>query len=125
MQTTGVARFVDLKLETQHITLIADAQFADSKTKKIRTKKRRKRFIMSAEFFKMIAYGGMIVFLNCIIAGLVDLLFLIFLSDSGDVNDVDKEEVAEKCLILIIVIAVIALITALDGALLYSALSNK
>ena len=48
MQTTGVARFVDLKLETQHITMIADAQFADSKTKKIKTKKItnkiRKRF---------------------------------------------------------------------------------
>lgn len=53
---------------------------------------------MSAEIFKMIAYVGMIVFLNCIIAGLVDLLFLTFLSNSGDV---DKEEVASKCLILI------------------------
>jgi hypothetical protein len=80
---------------------------------------------MSAEIFKMIAYVGMIVFLNCIIAGLVDLLFLTFLSNSGDVDDVDKEEVASKCLILIIVIAAIALITSLDGALLYSALSNK
>ena len=125
MQTTGVARFVDLKLETQRITLIADAQFADSKTKKIRTKKIRKRFIMSAEIFKMIAYVGATVFLNCIIAGLVDLLLLAFFSDSGDVDDVDKEEVAAKCLILIIVIAGIALITALDGALLYSAFSNK
>lgn len=38
MQTTGVARFVELKLETQRITLIADAQFADPKTKKIRKK---------------------------------------------------------------------------------------
>lgn len=56
---------------------------------------------MSAEIFKMIAYVGMIVFLNCIIAGLVDLLFLTFLSNSGDVDDVDKEEVASKCLILI------------------------
>ena len=37
----------------------------------------------------------------------------------------EKEEVAEKCLILIVVIAVIALITSLDGALLYSVLSNK
>lgn len=80
---------------------------------------------MSAEIFKMIAYVGMIVFLNCIIAGLVDLLFLTFLSNSGDVDDVDKEEVASKCLILIIVIAAIALITSLDGALLYSTLSNK
>lgn len=80
---------------------------------------------MSAEIFKMIAYVGMVVFLNCIIAGLVDLLFLTFLSNSGDVDDVDKEEVASKCLILIIVIAAIALITSLDGALLYSALSNK
>lgn len=80
---------------------------------------------MSAEIFKMIAYVGMVVFLNCIIARLVDLLFLTFLSNSGDVDDVDKEEVASKCLILIIVIAAIALITSLDGALLYSALSNK
>ena len=79
---------------------------------------------MSAEIFKMIAYVGMIVFLNCIIAGIFDLILLAFFSDSRDVDDV-KEEVAEKCLILIIVIAVIALITALDGALLYSALSNK
>ena len=122
MQTTGVARFVDLKLETQHITLIADAQFADSKTKKIRTKKRRKRFIMSAEIFKMIAYVGMIVFLNCIIAVLVDSFLGALFLDSGDM---DKEKAAEKCLIIIIVIAAIALITALDGALLYSALSNK
>ena len=37
MQTTGVARFVDLKLEAQRITLIADARFADSKTKKTKT----------------------------------------------------------------------------------------
>ena len=37
MQTTGVARFADLKLETQRITLIADAQFSDSKTKKTKT----------------------------------------------------------------------------------------
>lgn len=29
---------------------------------------------MSAEIFKMIAYCGMIVFLNCIVAGLIDLL---------------------------------------------------
>ena len=125
MQTTGVAQFADLKLETQRITLIADARFADSKTKKIKAKKIRKRFIMSAEFFKMIAVVGMIVFLNCIIAVLVDFLFIAFLSCSGDVNYIDKEEVAEKFLILIVVIAVIALITALDGALLYSALSNK
>ena len=77
---------------------------------------------MSAEIFKMIAYGGMIVFLNCIVAGLIDLLLgALFL----DLGDEDKEEAAEKCLILIIVIAAIALITALDGALLYSALSNK
>lgn len=76
---------------------------------------------MSAEIFKMIAYGGMIVFLNCIVAGLIDLLLgALFL----DLGDADKEEAAEKCLI-IIVIAAIALITALDGALLYSALSNK
>lgn len=122
MMVTGFVRFAGLKLETQHITLIADAQFADSKTKKIRTKKIRKRFIMSAEIFKMIAYGGMIVFLNCIVAGLIDLLLgALFL----DLGDADKEEAAEKCLILIIVIAAIALITALDGALLYSALSNK
>ena len=80
MQTTGVARFVDLKLETQRITLIADAQFADSKTKKIKTKKIRKRFIMSAEIFKMVSVVGMIVFLNCIIDVLVDLLFIAFLS---------------------------------------------
>lgn len=124
MQTTGVARFVDLKLETQRITLIADAQFADSKTKKIRTKtkKIRKRFIMSAEIFKMIADVGLIVFLNCVIAGIFDLFLGAFFLDSGDM---DKEEVAEKCIILIIVIAAIALITALDGALLYSAFSNK
>lgn len=76
---------------------------------------------MSAEIFKMIAYCGMIVFLNCIVAGLIDLLLgALFL----DLGDADKEEAAEKCLI-IIVIAAIALITALDGALLYSALSNK
>ena len=37
MQTTGVARFADLKLETQHITLIADAQFAVFKMKKTKT----------------------------------------------------------------------------------------
>ena len=80
---------------------------------------------MSAEFFKMIAVVGMIVFLNCIIAAFVDLLFLAFLSCSGDVNSVDKEEVAETFLILIVVIAVIALITSLDGAILYSVLSNK
>ena len=80
---------------------------------------------MSAEFFKMIAYVCMIVFLNCIIAGLVDLFFLAFLSDSGDANDVDKEKVAEEFLILIVVIAAIALITSLDGAILYSVLSNK
>lgn len=86
MQTTGVARFVDLKLETQRITLIADAQFADSKTKKIR--KIRKRFIMSAEIFKMIAYVGLIVFFNCVIAGIIDSLLEIFFSDSGDI---DKE----------------------------------
>lgn len=122
MQTTGVVRFVDLKLETQRITLIADAQFADSKTKKIRTKKIRKRFIMSAEIFKMIAYVGLIVFLNCVIAGIFDSLLAAFFLDLGDI---DKEEVTEKCLILIIVIAAIALITALDGALLYSAFSNK
>ena len=80
---------------------------------------------MNAEFFKMVAVVGMIVFLNCIIAMLVDFLFIAFLSCSGDVNYVDKEEVADKLLILIIMIAVIALITALDGALLYFALSNK
>ena len=74
---------------------------------------------MSAEIFKMIAYVGMIVFLNCVIAGIVDSFFLDLFSDSK------KEKAAEKCLILIIVIAAIALITALDGALLYSALSNK
>ena len=80
---------------------------------------------MSAEFFKMIAYVGMIVFLNCVIAAIVDFILIAFFSDWENVNDADKEEVAEKCLILIVVIAVIALITALDGALLYSALSNK
>lgn len=80
---------------------------------------------MSAEIFKMIAYVGMIVFLNCVIAGLVDSFFLALFSDSESVDDVDKAEAAEKCLILIIVIAAIALITALDGALLYSAFSNK
>lgn len=80
---------------------------------------------MSAEFFKMIAYVGMIVFLNCVIAAIVDLILIAFFSDWENVNDAYKEEVATKCLILIIVIAVIALITALDGALLYSALSNK
>ena len=80
---------------------------------------------MNAEFFKMISYVGMTAFLNCIIAGLVDLFFLAFLSDSGDANDVDKEEVLEKCLILIVVIAAVALITSLDGAILYSVLSNK
>ena len=80
---------------------------------------------MSAEIFKMIAYVCIIVFLNCIIAVIVDLLFISFLSDSGDANYVDKEEVADKLLILIIVIAAIALITSLDGALLYFALSNK
>lgn len=78
--------------------------------------------MMSAEIFKMIAYGGLIVFFNCVIAGIIDSLLEIFFSDSGDI---DKEEVTEKCLILIIVIAAIALITALDGALLYLALSNK
>ena len=80
---------------------------------------------MSAEIFKMVSVIGMIVFLNCIIAVLVDLLFIAFLSCSGDVNYVDKEEVAEKFLILIVVIAAIALITSLDGAILYSVLSNK
>lgn len=80
---------------------------------------------MNAEFFKMIAYVGMIVFLNCVIAAIVDLFFLAFISDSGDVDYVDNEEVAEKCLILIIVIAVIALMTTIDGALLYYVLSNK
>ena len=80
---------------------------------------------MSAEIFKMIAYVGMIVFLNCVIAAIVDLILIAFFSDWENVNDAYKEEVATKCLILIIVIAVIALITALDGALLYSALSNK
>lgn len=80
---------------------------------------------MNAEFFKMIAYVGMIVFLNCVIAAIVDLILIAFFSDWENVNDAYKEEVATKCLILIIVIAVIALITALDGALLYSALSNK
>lgn len=77
---------------------------------------------MSAEIFKMIAYGGMIVFLNCLIAVIVDLFLGALFLDSGDI---DKEEMAGKCLILIIVIASIALITSLDGALLYSALSNK
>lgn len=80
---------------------------------------------MNAEIFKMIAYVGMIVFLNCVIAAIVDLILIAFFSDWENVNDAYKEEVATKCLILIIVIAVIALITALDGALLYSALSNK
>ena len=122
MQTTGVAKFADLKLETQHITLIADARFADSKKKKIRAKKIRKRFIMSAETFRMIAWFGLIVFFNCVITGFVDMLLGAFFVDSGDF---DKEEAAERCLIFIIMIAVIALITALDGALLYSALSNK
>lgn len=77
---------------------------------------------MSAEIFKMIAYVGMIVFLNCLIAVIVDLFLGALFLDSGDI---DKEEIAGKCLILIIVIAAIALITSLDGALLYSALSNK
>ena len=77
---------------------------------------------MSAEIFKMIAYVGLIVFLNCLIAAIVDLFLGSLFLDSGDI---DKEEVAGKCLILIIVIAAIALITSLDGALLYSALSNK
>lgn len=80
---------------------------------------------MNAEFFKMIAYVGMIVLLNCAIAAIVDLILIAFFSDWENVNDAYKEEVATKFLILIIVIAVIALITALDGALLYSALSNK
>ena len=121
-QTIGAAPFAGLKLETQRITLIADALFADSKTKKIRKKKTRKRFIMNAEIFKMIAYVGLIVFFNCVIAGIFDSLLAAFFLDLGDI---DKEEVTEKCLILIIVIAAIALITALDGALLYSAFSNK
>ena len=77
---------------------------------------------MSVEIFKMIADVGLIVFLNCVIAGIFDSLLAAFFLDSGDM---DKEEVTEKCLILIIVIAAIALITALDGALLYSAFSNK
>lgn len=77
---------------------------------------------MNAEIFKMIAYVGLIVFLNCVIAGIFDSLLEAFFLYSGDV---DKEEVTEKCLILIIVIAAIALITAIDGTLLYSALSNK
>lgn len=77
---------------------------------------------MSAEIFKMIAHVGLIVFLNCVIAGIFDFLLADFFLDSGDM---DKEEVTEKCLIIIIVIAAIALITALDGALLYSALSSK
>lgn len=77
---------------------------------------------MSAEIFKMIAYVGMIVFLNCIIAVFVDSFLGALFLDSGDM---DKEKAAEKCLIIIIVIASIALITALDGALLYSALSSK
>lgn len=80
---------------------------------------------MNAEFFKMIAYVGMIVFLNCVIAAIVDLILIAFFSDWENVNDAYKEEVATKCLILIIVIAAIAIITSLDGALLYSALSNK
>lgn len=120
-QTIGAARFAGLKLETQRITLIADALFADFKTKKIK-KKTRKRFTMNAEIFRMIAWVGMAVFLNCVIAGFVDLLLGAFFVDSGDL---DKEEMAEKCLILIIVIAAVAIITSLDGALLYSALSNK
>lgn len=120
-QTIGVARFAGLKLETRRITLIADALFADSKTKKIK-KKIRKRFKMNAETFRMIAWVGLIVFFNCVIAGFVDLLLGSFFVDSGDF---DKEEAAEKCLIFIIVIAAIAIITSLDGALLYSALSNK
>lgn len=37
MQTTGVARFADLKLEAQRITLIADAQLAVFKMKKTKT----------------------------------------------------------------------------------------
>ena len=121
-QTIGFARFAGLKLETQRITLIADALFADFKTKKTRKKKIRKRFTMNAEIFRMIAWVGMAVFLNCVIAGIVDLFLGAFFVDSGDF---DKEEAAEKCLIFIIVIAAIAIITSLDGALLYSALSNK
>lgn len=121
-QTIGAARFAGLKLETRRTTLIADALFADFKTKKIRKKKIRKRFTMNAEIFRMIAWVGLIVFFNCVIAGFVDLLLGAFFVDSGDF---DKEEVAEKCLILIIVIAAIAIITSLDGALLYSAFSNK
>lgn len=120
-QTIGAAPFAGLKLETQRITLIADVRFADFKTKKIR-KKTRKRFTMSAEIFRMIAWGGLIVFFNCVISGFVDLFLGALFLGSGDI---DKEEVTEKCLILIIVIAAIAIITALDGALLYSALSNK
>lgn len=120
-QTIGVARFAGLKLETRRITLIADALFADSKTKKIK-KKIRKRFTMNAEIFRMIAWVGLIVFFNCVIAGFVDLLLGAFFVDSGDM---DKEEAAEKCLIFIVIIAAIAIITSLDGALLYSALSNK
>lgn len=77
---------------------------------------------MNAETFRMIAWVGLIVFFNCVIAGFVDLLLGAFFVDSGDF---DKEKMAEKCLILIVVIAAIAIITSLDGALLYSALSNK
>ena len=120
-QTIGAALFAGLKLETRRITLIADALFADFKTKKIK-KKIRKRFTMNAEIFRMIAWVGMMVFLNCVIAGIIDLFLGAFFVDSGDM---DKEEAAEKCLILIIVIAAVAIITSLDGALLYSALSNK
>lgn len=37
MMATGFALFVALKQEIQRITLIADAQFADSKMKKTKT----------------------------------------------------------------------------------------
>ena len=80
---------------------------------------------MNAEFFKMVAVVGMIVFSNCVIAAIVDLILIAFFSDWRNANDVYKEEVADKCLILIVVIAAVALITSLDGALLYFALSNK
>lgn len=118
-QTIGVAQFVGLKLETQHITLIADALFADFKTKKIR-KKIRKRFKMNAELFKAIAWIGLAVFLNCIVLALFDLMLGGFFIDAGDD---EKEKIAEKCLIFIAFIGVLALITALDGALIYSMLS--
>lgn len=118
-QTIGAARFAGLKLETRRITLIADALFADFKTKKIR-KKIRKRFKMNAELFKAIALIGLAVFLNCLILVCFDLVFMAFFMDD---DDDEKEEIAERCLTLIAFVGVLALITALDGALIYSVLS--